>query len=121
MDTFKKLKQCGCPVYLLKCLVYCYQKRQLCVKWGNYLSETFSVPNRSKQWGLYLSISAKYPTDNDNVHNSVCLYFKPIHFKIKLVNSIYFNGIRIKGMEHVANIFMSFDKYFFLEVINILI
>ncbi len=29
--------------------------------------------------------------------------------------------IHIKGMEHVPNIFMSFDKYLFLEVINILI
>ncbi len=27
----------------------------------------------------------------------------------------------IKGMEHVPNIFLSFDKYLFLEVINILI
>ncbi len=27
----------------------------------------------------------------------------------------------IKGIEHVRNIFMSFDKYLFLEVINILI
>ncbi len=27
----------------------------------------------------------------------------------------------IKGMEHVPNIFMSFDKYLFLEVINIVI
>ncbi len=27
----------------------------------------------------------------------------------------------LKGMEHVTNIFMSFDKYLFLEVINILI
>ncbi len=26
----------------------------------------------------------------------------------------------IKGMEHVPNIFISFDKYLFLEVINIL-
>ncbi len=26
-----------------------------------------------------------------------------------------------KGMEHVPNIFMSFDKYLFLEMINILI
>ncbi len=29
--------------------------------------------------------------------------------------------VNIKGMEHVPNIFMSFDKYLFLEVINILI
>ncbi len=28
---------------------------------------------------------------------------------------------KFKGMEHVPNIFMSFDKYLFLEVINILI
>ncbi len=27
----------------------------------------------------------------------------------------------LKGMEHVRNIFISFDKYLFLEVINILI
>ncbi len=27
----------------------------------------------------------------------------------------------VKGMEHVPNMFMSFDKYLFLEVINILI
>ncbi len=27
----------------------------------------------------------------------------------------------LKGMEHVPNIFMSFDKYLFLEVINILV
>ncbi len=28
---------------------------------------------------------------------------------------------QFKGMEHVPNIFMSFNKYLFLEVINILI
>ncbi len=27
----------------------------------------------------------------------------------------------LKGMEHVPNIFISFDKYLFLELINILI
>ncbi len=31
------------------------------------------------------------------------------------------NDASIKGMEHVRNMFMSFDKYLFLEVINILI
>ncbi len=31
------------------------------------------------------------------------------------------NVLYIKGMEHVRNIFISFDKYLFLEVINILI
>ncbi len=36
-------------------------------------------------------------------------------------NSLQFLYVGIKGMEHVPNIFMSFDKYLFLEVINILI
>ncbi len=27
---FKKLKQCGYPVYRVKCLVYWYQKQKLC-------------------------------------------------------------------------------------------
>ncbi len=27
--------------------------------------------------------------------------------------------VQVKGMEHVPNIFMSFNKYLFLEVINI--
>ncbi len=147
---FKKLK-CGCPVYLVKYLVYWYQKQKLCVKWGNYLSDTFSVSNGIKQGGnlspmllniyvddlssalnkcnvgccfnaiilnhLYyaddlcllspsvhglnklLSISAKYATDHYIVCNerkSVYLYFKPMHFKIKPVNSIYLNGVRIR-------------------------
>ncbi len=35
-------------------------------------------------------------------------------------NTVYRTG-QVKGMEHVPNIFMSFDKYLFLEVINILI
>ncbi len=34
---------------------------------------------------------------------------------------MYFHIFIIKGMEHVPNIFMSFNKYLFLEVINILI
>ncbi len=49
---FKKLKQRGCPVYLVQCLVYWYQKQTLCVKWGNYLSYTFSVSNGIKQGGI---------------------------------------------------------------------
>ncbi len=31
------------------------------------------------------------------------------------------HSMKIKGVEHVPNIFMSFNKYLFLEVINILI
>ncbi len=50
-----------------------------------------------------LSISAKYATYHDivfNEHKSVCLYFKSMHFKIKPVNSIYLNGVRIKIDSH---------------------
>ncbi len=37
-------------------------------------------------------------------------------------NIDFFNFLyELKGMEHVPNIFMSFNKYLFLEVINILI
>ncbi len=32
-----------------------------------------------------------------------------------------FSDYEIKGMEHVPNIFVSFDNYLFLEVMNILI
>ncbi len=38
---------------------------------------------------------------------------------LKFVNFLIIN--LLKGMEHVPNILMSFDKYLFLEVINILI
>ncbi len=38
---------------------------------------------------------------------------------MKLQNIL--NADFIKGMDHVPNIFISFDKYLFLEVINILI
>ncbi len=50
-----------------------------------------------------LSISAKYATDLDIVFNeckSMCLYFKPMHFKLKPVNTIYVNGVRIKIDSH---------------------
>ncbi len=35
-----------------------------------------------------------------NERKSVCLYFKPMHFKIKPVNSIYLNRVRIKIDSH---------------------
>ncbi len=36
-------------------------------------------------------------------------------------NALSLASVTIKGMEQVPNIFMSFDKYLFLEVIKILI
>ncbi len=41
-----------------------------------------------------------------------------ITITVHFINSTF---IYLKGMEHVPNIFMSFDKYLFIEVINILI
>ncbi len=53
MDTFfKKRKQHGCHVYLVAFLVHWYQKQTICVKWGNYLSDTFSVSNGINQGGM---------------------------------------------------------------------
>ncbi len=34
-------------------------------------------------------------------------------------NIVWYTILSIKGIEHVPHIFMSFDKYLFLEVINI--
>ncbi len=61
---FKKLKQHGCPVYIIKCLVYWYQKQQLCVSWGNYLSYTFRVSNGIKQGGILSPMSFNIYVDD---------------------------------------------------------
>ncbi len=49
-------------------------------------------------------------------------YFRYTQFSAKtsLVGYMYIFD-NIKGVEYVPNIFMSFDKYLFLEVTNILI
>ncbi len=51
-----------------------------------------------------------------------CLKENKFMYYIQWNEIVYFLGpITVKGMEHVPNIFMSFDKYLFLEVINIII
>ncbi len=50
------------------------------------------------------------------IQQIVLLLFITIKRNVKTLQEIV-----IKGMEHVPNIFMSFDKYLFLEMINILI
>ncbi len=61
-----------------------------------------------------LFISAKYATDHDimfNEHKSVCLYFKPMHFKINFVNSIYLNGVsHCKYLGHIVSDDLSDNK-----------
>ncbi len=47
-----------------------------------------------------LSISATAHDIVFNEHKSVCLYFKPMHFKINPINSIYLSGVRIKIYSH---------------------
>ena len=49
---FKRLKDRGCPGYLVRVLVYWYQKQQICVKWGTRISEPFGVNNGIKQGGI---------------------------------------------------------------------
>ncbi len=63
----------------------------------------------------------------DLLYNCIVL-MNESNANIVLSNELYLikmNNIlcqtEFKGMEHVPNIFMSFDKYLFLEVINILI
>ena len=46
---FQILVERKCPVYILRVLVFWYQEQMLCVKWGDSLSECFSVSNGIKQ------------------------------------------------------------------------
>ena len=49
---FQILVERKCPVYILRVLVFWYQEQMLCVKWGDSLSECFSVSNGIKQGGI---------------------------------------------------------------------
>ncbi len=64
---------------------------------------------------LEIFIFSTLPTPPNQSYPSNQINNPPIQFIMMLPQSI------IKGMEHVPNIFMSFDKYLFLEMINILI
>ncbi len=52
-------------------------------------------------------------SESPSLHVHACTCMCTFH-------KVSFLYIDIKGMEHVPNIFMSFDKYLFLEMINIL-
>ncbi len=49
------------------------------------------------------------------------VFFISLQTSLELKKEVVVSHVSLKGMEHVPNIFMSFDKYLFLEVINILI
>merc|ERR1712082_360263 len=46
---FQKLAKRGIPGYILRLLMYWYQKQKMCVKWGNLISEHFSISNGVRQ------------------------------------------------------------------------
>ncbi len=54
------------------------------------------------------------------VNNSICHFNTKLKKKSIITHRWKEAGV-LKGMEYVPNMFMSFDKYLFLEVINILI
>ncbi len=49
------------------------------------------------------------------------LKYLKVFFFVQVFTNVFYFQCQLKGMERVPNIFMSFDKYLFLEVINILI
>ncbi len=68
---------------------------------------------------MLLHIKIRYWVRKENVMTKICCWHTLSLAHICSDNYIQYKVI--KGMEHVPNIFMSFDKNLFLEVINILI
>ncbi len=77
-------------------------------------------------WEYIVESPTKYIT-KAIVMNNHLLKTSPTEGKCKILASINLATFsnqkvrKLKGMEHVSYIFISFDKYLFLEVINILI
>ncbi len=65
-----------------------------------------------QQSSILLDLLQQLITDNSIILHSIHTQSTSRNVQLLLL---------FKGIEHVPNIFMSFDKYFFLEVINILI
>ncbi len=65
--------------------------------------------------------------DESHIHESILFGFPGRSNNATVINYCilyakhYIYLEKLKGMEHVPNIFMLFDKYLFLEMINILI
>jgi exonuclease III len=49
---FDKLLRRGVPVYIVRLLMFWYAHQRVCVKWGNTLSEFFTVCNGVRQGGI---------------------------------------------------------------------
>ena len=49
---FEKLRKRGICGYLLRILVYWYETQTMCVRWGNLISDSFTVSNGVRQGGI---------------------------------------------------------------------
>ena len=49
---FEKLESRGVPRYIIRILVYWYSNQRMCVRWGNGLSNFFTVSNGVRQGGI---------------------------------------------------------------------
>ena len=49
---FEKLEKRGVPSYILRLLIYWYKNQDMCVKWGNSISDSFSVSNGVRQGSI---------------------------------------------------------------------
>ena len=49
---FQKLERRGVPGYILRILVFWYENQNMCVRWGNLLSDSFHVSNGVRQGGI---------------------------------------------------------------------
>ncbi len=121
---------CLCPCYYVEINVFqLWQKSTGMMKNMKFQNKTFQHILLKKGEQMLRPLPIVYVLYIcENVDNYGCpLSYMPIScFDTGLsyswqVVSMIARSIDIKGMEHVPNIFMSFDKYLFLEVINILI
>lgn len=51
-SLFKKLIQCGVPLFIVGIIAYWYENQRLSVKWGKTISDPFCVSNGVKQGGI---------------------------------------------------------------------
>ena len=49
---FSILRERGCPNYIIRIIAYWYQQQKMFIKWGNDMSELFTVTNGVRQGGI---------------------------------------------------------------------
>ncbi len=93
--------------------------------WWAFINK-WSVNCCLRDYFIMTNVSSIYLHQNftwcGNVVIALVSKFSMKRFDTMGLTVIHWKGCSVlKGMEHVPNIFISFDKYLFLEVINILI